>query len=290
LTMELPSLPSLAALNSATGITPKPSGVGTSLHLERYRTHISSLDWLKLFSVLSSVSCGYTQRVKTIFDTLPGILIIFFWREVAKPTFHHFLPPVYRMIERIGFLLPRRHFTPASEYKRVPRLPDDTLPSLSELPALVRSVRRARSDSVGPQSAADAYETLAYREKRRRESHVSSPAPRDVDKYEKEMGTGYIDMKAVARGNHDLEGDEEQSEGEEEREVFRRIEPFKPRVRYDVEVVTKLVVYAGKYCSFDSACTGTDVRAGIAWWAVEGTPIIFELVGLGLGVQRLEWR
>jgi hypothetical protein len=46
--------------------------------------------------------------------TMAGIVIIFAWREVAKPTFHHFLPPVYRIVERIGLILPRKHFTPAS--------------------------------------------------------------------------------------------------------------------------------------------------------------------------------
>jgi hypothetical protein len=170
-------------------------------------------------------------------------VVIFLWREIAKPTFHHFLPPLYRMIERIGLSLPRKDFTPASEYKRVPRLPDDTLLSLGEIPSLVRNIRRPRSDSVGPQSAADAYETLAYREKRRRESSTLQSVPQKVDKYEKEMGTGQVDEAALEREYRDRED----SEREEEREVFRRIEPFKPRVRYDVEVVTKLVVYTGKF-------------------------------------------
>jgi len=43
----------------------------------------------------------------------------------------------------------------------------------------------------------------------------------------------------------------------------------KPRVRYDVEVVTKLVVYAG-----------------IAWLAAEGNPLLFEFAGLGMMGQR----
>lgn len=42
----------------------------------------------------------------------------------------------------------------------------------------------------------------------------------------------------------------------------------RPRVRYDVEVVTKLIVYCG-----------------IGWLSVEGVPVVFELVGLGLGVR-----
>ncbi|KAA8899408.1 phosphatidic acid phosphatase type 2/haloperoxidase [Sphaerosporella brunnea] len=238
--------------------------------------HFAKTQWSWSEPVVGTVPYSFEQLglAKTVARVVLGILVIFLWREVSKPFFHFILPPVYRFIGRIGLLLPRRHFTSASEYKKVPRLPDDTLPSLSEIPSLMRSVRGARSDSVGPQSAADAYETLAYREKRRRESQVSAAGPSNFDKYEQEMGTGYVDTSALIRGNHDLEALEEKSDNEEdEREVFKIIEPFKPRVRYDVEVVTKLVVYAG-----------------IAWWAVDGIPIIFELIGLGLGPQRQESR
>lgn len=48
--------------------------------------------------------------------------------------------------------------------------------------------------------------------------------------------------------------------------MFSKLE--KPRVRYDVEVITKLIVYAG-----------------IAWIAVEGAPILFETIGLGITGQ-----
>lgn len=133
-----------------------------------------------------------------------------------------------------------------SEYKKVPHLPDDVLFGLSEIPTLVRNIRRPRSDSVGPQSAADAYETLAYREKRRRESigtsqSRSASVAREVVKYENEMGGGDVDVNALVDDNltHD-DGDEERAEAE----VFMKIE--RPRVRYDVEVVTKLVVYSGR--------------------------------------------
>jgi dihydrosphingosine 1-phosphate phosphatase len=46
-----------------------------------------------------------------------------------------------------------------------------------------------------------------------------------------------------------------------DREMFSALE--KPRIRYDVEVITKLVVYAG-----------------IAWWAIEGNPLWFRAVGI----------
>jgi dihydrosphingosine 1-phosphate phosphatase len=46
-----------------------------------------------------------------------------------------------------------------------------------------------------------------------------------------------------------------------DRDMFSALE--KPRIRYDVEVITKLVVYAG-----------------IAWWAIEGNPLWFRAVGI----------
>lgn len=114
-------------------------------------------------------------------------------------------------------------------------MPEESI--LHEVPTLVRNIRRSRADSVGPQSAADAYETLAYREKKRRESIGNlSPgleSPREglkgVEKAENEMGSGGLMSDDPA----------------DDAAVFLKIE--RPRVRYDVEVVTKLLVYGGKW-------------------------------------------
>lgn len=208
-----------------------------------------------------------------------GVAVIFAWREVMKPTLLRFLPHLYRVIETYGLSLPRRFFTPASEYKDVPlHLRDDNvMPNVSDLPKLVRSFRgpgRGRSVSIGPQSAADAYETLAYRERKRRESLESdggSRGPRGkqssrslrekaaaedgecsrasgvqsggrLAEFEKQMGTGASESsgEAVTGADPYLSQEDEL----DEKEVFSKV--VKPRVRYDVEVVTKLVVYAGK--------------------------------------------
>lgn len=221
-----------------------------------------------------------------------------------KPALHYYLPPLYRFIESVGLSLPREHFTPASyvtclstvfglltpknrEYKKVPSLPDNILFGLSEIPTLIHNIRRPRSDSVGPQSAADAYEALACRDKRRRESigtnQSRSPSiVRDAAKYKGEMGGGYTDAKALISQCYD----EDDDDGDDERaevEVFMKIE--RPRVRYDVEVVTKLVVYAGRFLStflFGGEIFNYCVHVGIAWFAVEGIPIFFEVVGLGI--------
>jgi len=190
---------------------------------------------------------------------------------------------------------------------------------MSEIPSILTSIRhpRRRAVSVGPQSEADAYETLAYREKRRRESvsngHAVSPISpigenakenqgpyfyssnisaensslpsspvktSKLDAYEHMMGTGAEAITVVSdkSGSHvhlnrdgEEAGGEQQMQDRDEREMFSKLE--KPRVRYDVEVVTKLIVYSG-----------------IGWLAVEGNPLLFDLVGLGMGAQKTQQR
>lgn len=168
---------------------------------------------------------------------------------------------------------------------------------------------------MGPQSEADAYEALAYREKRRRESKsdmtwsatrrnerggnqkstldyfgmttstnasspkamaaLPTPAPSNVDLYQSMTGAEvacYTPLtpgsQASGSGSTSRCPSAERREDEKEtREMFSKLE--KPRVRYDLEVVTKLIVYAG-----------------IAWIATEGAPILFETIGLGVESQR----
>ncbi|KAI1106511.1 PAP2-domain-containing protein [Jackrogersella minutella] len=253
-----------------------------------------------------------------------GVLVIFAWREVAKPSLLRGLPHLFRLIENRGLSLPRRFFMPASEYKNIPlRLRvDNVMPNVSDLPGLITAVRhpgRGRSVSVGPQSAADAYETLAYRERRRRESvsveggesqgglrnrssvqdirehslrqeeqieentAVSSSTSRGaknskLSEFEKMMGEGTVVVSPVEVTTGDADGVDGDAEpdvyiGQQdelgEHEVFSKL--VKPRVRYDVEVVTKLVVYCG-----------------IGWLAVEIIPVLYEVIpGLGAGHLRV---
>ena len=209
-----------------------------------------------------------------------GVLIIFAWRETMKPFLLKALPHLFRLIEQLGLSLPRRFFTPASEYKSVPpgsRI-DNMFPRASDFPRMVESIRhpttRGRSVSIGPQSAADAYETLAYRERRRRESGGSNPSLKSKSSnMDLQQGLGRDQsssraktsgaQKSLLGGERDrANGDGEAvilpTEGEdedeavtrreseaEEKEVFSHI--AKPRVRYDVEVVTKMVIYSGKW-------------------------------------------
>jgi hypothetical protein len=164
------------------------------------------------------------------------------------------------------------------------------LPNVSEIPTLLTSIRhpRRRAVSIGPQSEADAYETLAYREKRRRESTASdhslgssgqpvgalqnsdnlqsipilndTPSPKSVtrdplklDSFECEAAAGTplhgaeigpagagSDPRVNTANSVGCDYDEQ-----DEQAMFSMI--TRPRVRYDVEVVTKLIVYSGRF-------------------------------------------
>ncbi|KAJ5194908.1 Dihydrosphingosine 1-phosphate phosphatase [Penicillium cinerascens] len=232
---------------------------------------------------------------KTVIRLVVGVLCVFAWREITKPTLLRILPPIFRSLEKLGLLLPRRFFTTASRYTTVPsNLKDnEVFPNFSDIPSILTTIRhpRRRAISVGPQSEADAYETLAYREKRRRESQSGSsrepPADRDnkangnpvlsrktskLDDYENMMGrgspqSGKLEPDANIPRSSPLPSPEYETSRAttraDEKEVFSQIK--KPRVRYDVEVVTKLVVYAG-----------------IPWIVINGAPPVFEVLGLGV--------
>jgi len=208
-----------------------------------------------------------------------------------KPLLLRILPPIFRVIERYGLSLPRKFFKQASQYTRIPKdhKTDNVMPSVSEIPTLLTNIRqRGRAVSIGPQSEADAYETLAYRERRHRNSispsrpgsPVTSPleteAPKvslagpsspivksrrstELARFESMMGTGFDggDGSTGAASN----GLESSQKEVGEKEIFSRLQ--KLRVRYDVEVVTKLFVYSG-----------------IAWIAVEANPVLFKFIGL----------
>jgi hypothetical protein len=50
----------------------------------------------------------------TVLRILLGVAAIFAWREVMKPALLKGLPPIFRVVERLGLSLPRRFFTRAS--------------------------------------------------------------------------------------------------------------------------------------------------------------------------------
>ena len=51
---------------------------------------------------------------RTIARITIGVIAVFAWREVMKPTLLRSLPPVFRVIEKLGLSLPRKFFVQAS--------------------------------------------------------------------------------------------------------------------------------------------------------------------------------
>jgi dihydrosphingosine 1-phosphate phosphatase len=290
------------------------AGVMIGCELGDWHYSTSSFSWSYPVPATVPFSLDHLGWPTAIIRVLVGVFIIFVWREVMKPAMLKSLPHLFRFIEQFGLILPRKFFMPASEYKKIPASlrVDNVMPSVSDLPSLLTSIRhpgRGRAVSIGPQSAADAYETLAYRDKRRRESmgtpspshsrgtstnkasHVQNvksevqgqtlgvgevtglssqislpnglptPAQSRLGSYEQMMGQGHVIVSPPTpnpegRFPEELNGRRVSGDGQTEtdiligtenelgeKEMFSRLE--KPRVRYDVEVVTKLVVYTG---------------------------------------------
>jgi membrane-associated phospholipid phosphatase len=209
---------------------------------------------------------------KTLLRIPIGVAIIVAYRAITKPLLLRALPPLFRVIEDLDLDLPRRFFLKASQYTRVPSLrrDDNVLPSPSDVGQMIGDVkrRRGRAVSIGPQSVADAYEMLAYREEVKRHRRTSSAATTDLDDREptdeKPKSTLTNEKAAAAaNGTADVEaGGGEEDDALERRALFSTLPHI--RMRYDVEVVTKLIVYCG-----------------IAWWAAEGCAVVFEVLGLG---------
>lgn len=285
---------------------------GTMIGIELGGWHYAASGWAWNVPVPGTVPFDLEHMgwVVAILRVVVGVFVIFTWREVMKPTMLKLLPHLFRLIERSGFILPRKFFMSSLEYQKIPSglKVDNVMPSVSDLPGLLDSIRhpgRGRSVSVGPQSAADAYETLAYREKRRRDSLTSplvegspgfrsqspptkindrysvpksddkdgavsqvsgistalgaaatgglpTPAQSRIGSYEQMMGQGRV-LHGPTTPPSELADDSQAEDAVVdvddqnelgEKEMFSQLE--KPRVRYDVEVVTKLVVYSGK--------------------------------------------
>lgn len=123
---------------------------------------------------------------------------------------------------------------------------------------------RKRTVSVGPQSEADVYEAIAMRDRKRRDSslerNLRPPSPtvtrRSLAAGRPNLGDrlatdAYLQLTPNGEGpSRTLDVPTIAVEGEDEvedEELFQRLSI--PRVRYDVEVVTKLIVYAGKLSS-----------------------------------------
>lgn len=125
-------------------------------------------------------------------------------------------------------------FTDFSAYGIVPPIPDQPLPGLKDIPELLARFGRPRSVSVGPQSEIDVWEQIDYRDERRR---------RRSNSVERNLSSGDTGNQLHSIGEQLFSDDTLLDDEEDEKTLRINIE--EPRIKYDVEVVTKLIVYGG---------------------------------------------
>jgi dihydrosphingosine 1-phosphate phosphatase len=201
-------------------------------------------------------SYAHSGIVGTALRLAIGVVLVMAWRSTMKPLFHKHLPPLFRLIERVGLSMPRRFFTPASQYTKVPKSLSDSTFNSGELSSIFKY--KGRSDSVGPQSEADVYESLAYREYQRQKIAENERTNEYKISYRgkddrSELQPPQSSNEETSYENNDQELNQEQ--------LMSTV--VVPRVRYDVEVVTRLIVYAG-----------------ISFVSLVVTPIIIEMIAI----------
>jgi len=153
-------------------------------------------------------------------------------------------------------------------YRIVPPIPDQPLPGFKDIPELLARFGRPRSVSVGPQSEIDVWEQIDYRDERRRRRSNSVESSLSVRETWNHLGS--IGEQSFVE---DTLLDDEQNE------KLLRTNVEEPRIRYDVEVVTKLIVYSGI-----SPPTSFPNPTGIGFLSVDLLPLAFQTLGLSVSM------
>ncbi|KAF9182377.1 hypothetical protein BGZ51_001483 [Haplosporangium sp. Z 767] len=223
--------------------------------------------------------------IKSVLRLVLGVGTLFVWRLVAKKALYVVLPPIYKL-----FSLPYRpHFIPASTYNTLSTYPIGKVPSVIDLPNM-----SGNAEIVGLQSTMDVHEkysqaaaAAARAQKhdglamglRTRKGHSTHGEFTIEEKRPLLDGQRHHERDASVLSNTSTEvGDEKythtkegSSRFEDEAEALLRVERMHPpKSRFDVDIVSKLVVYAG-----------------IGALAVDGIPILFDLVGLAATPVRV---
>lgn len=206
--------------------------------------------------------------VKSALRLVFGVGTLFVWRLAAKKALYVLLPPIYKL-----FSLPYRpHFIPASSYNTLSTYPIGKVPSVIDLPSMTGS-----AEIVGMQSTMDVHEKFSQaaaqiqdqesglRARKAGGQQLESIRLDEKEAYQQhDRDSSVLSNGTTECGDDSCQHGKEGSRFEDEAEALLRVERMHPRKsRFDVDIVSKLVVYAG-----------------IGALAVDGIPILFSLVGL----------
>lgn len=74
-------------------------------HYERLKGASTTTPQLEDFTAIN--------LIRAAAKVIGGVVIIFVWRALAKPVLLRYLPPIFRVVEHVGFTIPRRYFLQA---------------------------------------------------------------------------------------------------------------------------------------------------------------------------------
>ncbi|TQS35128.1 hypothetical protein Golomagni_04460 [Golovinomyces magnicellulatus] len=238
--------------------------------------------------------------VLVILRTLTGVLVIFMWRIFTKSFLLSFLPYLFNVIESYGLKFNQIFFKLALNCRStlsIFKVGNVTTASSnrSRLDQTISHLSQERSSDENPQVPGNAHETSVGRLIRRREDlryndncqqnlfccsnqsnknktlatvqtyrrYSSAKLPGILESYSsQDQITSNLDTFTNGSVNN-LKNSCFLGEATESKTSSGI---HKPRLRCKIEITTKLIVYLG-----------------IGWLAVEINPIIFEIIGLGLG-------
>lgn len=238
--------------------------------------------------------------VLVILRTLTGVLVIFLWRKFMKSFLLKFLPYLFNVIESFGLEFNQILFNSATNFLLILsffKVGSFTAASTnrSRLDQSISHLSRDQSSYENPQVTANASETSVGRLISRQENSKSddkcqqllfccsnqtgekktlapvqtyrrSPLAKLSRFLEPYSSQDQLLSNVDTFTNESVINLEDSCVLGEATEIKNCSRVRKPRLRCKIEITTKLIVYLG-----------------IGWLAVEINPIIFEIIGLGLG-------
>lgn len=151
---------------------------------------------------------NYTELgpLKTLLRVVIGVGLVATWKAVSKPIIFTILPPIYKVI---GVYLPRRNFEATAFTEKTTRqIRSQSLSNMNEQEHGTEFHGFINKNEIGPENDIDIYEILAYEEEKKKKGQQSNKA-----------SSPDVEPETTISG------------------VFRP--------RYDVEIVGRLIVYAG---------------------------------------------
>lgn len=90
------------------------AGVMIGVQLGCWHVAKSNVEWDGLYPPAQIDRLEELGLMKSVLRLLLGVLLLFVWRGFTKPFLLRVLPPIFRGLEKLGLILPRRFFTQAS--------------------------------------------------------------------------------------------------------------------------------------------------------------------------------